>query len=102
MWIVKRVFRIRRGGEVVLLSPGDEIPEAAQWDNKAFWIARNVIQEIQRPTANNPVTIQVAHLYKTRKVPMTLVATEDELQEPAESETLFDNIIHGGKKGRRK
>lgn len=101
MWVVKRVFRVRRAEELVLLSPGDEIPEAAFWDNKAFWIARGYIQEIARPTPKNPVTIQVAHLYKTRKVPLTLVAADDTAVADAEPETLFDAVMHG-KKGRRK
>jgi len=76
MWIVRRVLRVPRNGERVLLMPGDEIPEAANWERKDFWIRRGYIQEIPRPTSAHPVTIKVQHLYKTRLVAMTLTGNE--------------------------
>lgn len=82
VWIVTKVLRTQRKGENVLLHPGDPIPEAATWDNAEEWQRRGYIRKIRRPTPENPVDVEVSHLFKAGKIKLRLTEIEDIPEEP--------------------
>jgi hypothetical protein len=90
MWICRKVLRVSRNGETILLRPGDEIPEAATWSNRDFWVQRRYVQEIPRPTASNPISIKVEHPGTKKYRNMILTGSEPEAP--------FDKASRRGKK----
>jgi len=49
VWIVVKPLRVKRGAQNVLLKIGDQIPEAAGWDNVDYWVARGYLRWLDRP-----------------------------------------------------
>lgn len=46
IWLVLKTWRINRDGKHILLHPGDQIPEAAEWPNRDHWVARGYLKRI--------------------------------------------------------
>lgn len=47
IWIILKSMRVKRGGKLLLLKPGDKVPEAAEWPNREHWVARGYIKNIK-------------------------------------------------------
>lgn len=62
VWIITKVFRIKRDGVDILLHPLDLVPEAESWDNADTWERRGYIKNIPVPTPENPVDLKVVNL----------------------------------------
>lgn len=74
VWITRKVIRVERDGESVLLEPGSPIPEAETWDKEArrYWVRRGYLAEIPRPTPSSPVSVSIQHVRKSRPTEILL------------------------------
>ncbi len=46
-WAAKKVLRVQRDGQIVLVNPGEPVPEAAHWKNRGAYERQGYIMFVQ-------------------------------------------------------